>query len=611
VRAAAAAALLRVDQVGYLPTDTKLAYLMANRALSGERYAVVDGSGTTVSSGAVGAASRGSWNASYPDVYPIDFSSVTADGAYRVTVTGPVHAASDAFRIEPAAALYGPLVPDGVGFFQNQRDGAGVVPGPLHRVASHLHDAQASVYAAPRFAGGGCSGDAIVGGLSKIGGPVNAEGGWFDAGDYLKFTFTSAYADDLLYAAARALGPGAPAPLVGEARYGAGWLAQMWIPSTKTLYLQVGIGSGNGTFNGDHDLWRLPQVDDADGRPADLYAAAHRPVFEAPPGSPIDPDIVGRVAAAFAFAAQADARSSPGRAAAELADATSLYAMANLHPALDACRTYASTLPTSYYPESIWHDAMELGASEIVLAQQALGDPSSTYLPYLRQATTWASDYIASDTGDTLNLYDVSALAHADLITAIAEAGSPGGLAVTRAQLIANLKAQLASGAAHAGRDIFHAGYDDTQFDADSHTFGLIATEALYRRVSGDGSYAAFAGEQRDWLLGANPWGMSFMVGVGTSFPDCMQSQIANLAGSLDGAPPIDAGAVVNGPNGVGNFSGGLGGLQGGMRACEHDGGEAFTGHGAEYVDDVRAWQTDEPALDMTGAAILAAALQQ
>jgi hypothetical protein len=88
------------------------------------------------------------------------------------------------------------------------------------------------VYAAPRFAGGGCNSDAIVGGLSKIAGPVDAEGGWFDAGDYLKFSFTAAYADDLLYAAARALGPSAPTALVGEAHYGTGWLEQMWSPPT-------------------------------------------------------------------------------------------------------------------------------------------------------------------------------------------------------------------------------------------------------------------------------------------------------------------------------------------------------------------------------------------
>jgi endoglucanase len=36
-----------------------------------------------------------------------------------------------------------------------------------------------------------------------------------------------------------------------------------------------------------------------------------------------------------------------------------------------------------------------------------------------------------------------------------------------------------------------------------------------------------------------------------------------------------------------------------------------FTGHGSEYVDDVRSWQTSEPALDMTGAAIVAGAWQE
>jgi endoglucanase len=282
--------------------------------------------------------------------------------------------------------------------------------------------------------------------------------------------------------------------------------------------------------------------------------------------------------------------------------------MADTHP----IGGLESTLPSSYYPESIWHDAMELAATELALAAMDLGKPRADYLPYLTQAARWARDYILTDSGsDTLNLYDVGALAHADLLTAIARAGSPKGLAVTRRQLIANLRAQLRTPARRAASDIFHAGGDYTNFDVDSHTFGFISTEALYRRASGDATFAPLAGEQRDWLFGANPWGESFMVGVGSSFPECMQSQIPNLSGSLDGRPPIDTGAVVNGPNSPSNFSGGLGGLQTGMRRCEQDSGRAFTGHGSEFVDDVRAWQTDEPALDMTGAAILAAALSR
>lgn len=606
---AAASGLLRTDQVGYLTSDTKIAYLMTTASVSGEKYSVVNSAGTTVASGNVTTTNRGSWNSAYPDVYPIDFSSVTTAGTYHVVASGTLSASSDTFQIESASSLYGPLVTDGVNFFQNQRDGNNIIAGALNRKPSHLNDASASVYATPTFAS--ADDDTISGNLSKIGGPVNVEGGWFDAGDYLKFTFTTSYADDLLYASARALGSGAPASLTTEAQYGTQWLNQMWNPSTKTLYLQVGIGSGNETsYYGDHDLWRLPQADDSDTASTDVYAAAHRPVFEAAaPGAKIDPDVVGRVAAAFAFAAQADAAAGNStQAATELSDATSLYAMANTSPS----GTLESALPEEYYPESIWHDAMELGATEIALAQQDLGDSSATYQPYLTQAATWASDYISSDSGnDTLNLYDVSALAHADLITAIQNAGTPSGLAVTSAQLIANLKAQVASAASTASADIFREGGDYTNFDVDSHTFGFIATEALYQKASSDTEYAAFAGEQRDWLFGGNAWGMSFMVGVGTSFPDCMQSQIPNLAGSLNGAAPVDTGAVVNGPNGTDNFSGGLGSLQDGMKSCEKDSGTTFTGHGSEYVDDVRSWQTDEPALDMSGSAILASALQE
>jgi hypothetical protein len=609
---AATTGLLRVDQVGYAPGDTKIGYLMTSAAVTGETYKVVNSSGSTVASGTVGSASRGRWNSAYPDVYPIDFSAVSTAGRYHIVTSGAAAATSPTFKVESASRLYRTLVADGVNFYQNQRDGSDIVPGALNRKPSHLNDRSATVYKLPNFDASSDNGDIIKDTtLTRIGGPVDVSGGWFDAGDYLKFTFTTAYADDLLYASARALGGSAPASLPAEAKYGTTWLNKMWNPSTKTLYLQVGIGSGDasGSFLGDHDLWRLPQADDSDSASADKYAARNRPVFEAAaPGAKIAPDIVGRVAAAFALAAQADAASGDtAGATTELAKATSLYAQADTSPG----STLETAAPNAYYPESIWHDAMELGATEIALAQQALGRSGAIYLPYLAQAATWAKDYIAGDSGkDTLNLYDVSALAHTDLVTAIAAAGSPSGLAVAKSALVADLKAQVGSAARTSAADIFRAGGNYADFDVDSHSFGFISTEALYRKVSGDTQYAAFAGEQRDWLLGGNAWGTSFMVGAGTTFPDCTGSQIPNLSGSTNGSAPIDTGSVVNGPNGTSNFSGGLGSLQDGMKKCEHDSFTAFTGHGSEYVDDVRSWQSSEQALDMTGSAVLAGALQ-
>ncbi len=310
---AASSAQLRVDQYGYATSDTKIAYFMATSAVSGETYKVIDSTGTTKASGTVTSTSRGSWNSAYPDVYPIDFSSVAAAGTYHLTVSGSQSASSDTFQIEAGSSLYAPLVSDGVNFFENQRDGATLASGStIARKASHTNDASATVYKTPTFIAGsdGGTGDQISGSLSKVSGAsaVNVEGGWFDAGDYLKFTFTTAYADDLLYAADLALGSSAPSSLTNEAQFGTTYLNKMWNSSTKTLYLQVGIGAGDETnYYGDHDLWRQPQADDSDTTSTDYYAAEHRPVFEAAsPGAKISPDVVGRVAAAFAFAAQQD-----------------------------------------------------------------------------------------------------------------------------------------------------------------------------------------------------------------------------------------------------------------------------------------------------------------
>jgi endoglucanase len=594
--------LVRVDQVGYLPGDVKQAYLMVRSPVSGVSFDVLDAAGHTVLSGHVGGTSRGAWNSTYKAVYPITFSALHATGTYRIKVSGGASGASPSFRVAGAASLYSKAIADGVAFYQVQRDGPNVIAGQTNRKPAHLNDAKASVYATPTFEP---DSDVITdASLKKIGGPVNVMGGWFDAGDYLKFTHTTAYGDAILFATERALGSAAPSTLDAEAHFGEKWLDQMWDAQHKTLYLQVGIGSGNsaGTFDGDHDIWRLPQVDDADTDPADTLAAAHRPVFlAAAPGRRISPNLAGRVSAAFALAAQVDAAGDRTRALREYGQATTLYAMADTASPPDPLVT---ALPNAFYPESTWRDDMEFGATELALASQSLGRDAA---PYLTDAAGFAKGYIATDTGDTFNLYDTSALAHADLIRALAAAGNPR-VAISKGALVADLKRQVKTGADRAAADVFHAGgvYDD--FDVDSHTFGLLTTEALYKTASGDDSFDTFATQQRDWLFGGNAWGVSFMVGEGSTFPACMQHQVDNISSGRA------IGAVVNGPNNVSNFEDGLGDYQDGMVPCPADGADPygqFSTTDSRFVDDVRSWQTDEPALDMTGSAILGLALQR
>jgi endoglucanase len=597
---------IRVNQGGYLPGEPKQARLMTTAAVHGTTYQVRDSSGAVVLRGRVPARPTGSWGSHVRAVYRLDLSALHAAGRYRVSTRGGVTAGSPWFRVSDAVHVFGPILDAGVTFDRNQRDGADVVAGPLHRRPSHLHDRHALVYAWPRMQRGE---DLILDRrLHRIGGPVDVAGGWFDAGDYLKFTHSTAYNDVLLFSSARLLGDRAPAPLLAEARVGLRWLMKMWDPRHRMLLLQVGIGSGNraGTFRGDHDLWRLPQRDDRDTRHADRFVS-HRPVFRAaPPGHRISPNLVGRVSAAFALAAQQDAAADPARAQDELDQARLLYSRAaTAHPP----HPLVSALPHAFYPESTWRDDMQLGAAEIATAAHLLGEPAGRYL---RDSAHWAHGFIGhGSTTDTLNLYDTGALADSALADAM-RVIPHGTLAITRAGLLADLRHQIRSGMAHARRDPFGAARPVDEFDANSHTFALIATVALYDRLTDSHRFRGFASQQRTWLLGGDPWGVTAMVGIGHRFPLCMQHQVANLSGSLDGSPPLDVGAVVNGPNGRDNFDGGLGGFQTGMRHCTAGSRrlDRFDAHGSRYVDDVRAWQTDEPALDMTGAAVIAAAAE-
>jgi hypothetical protein len=591
--AAPASAAVRVDQLGYAPGEHKTAYVIAHRAV--QRFAVVGTKGHVVLRGRVGK-SRGRWNRRYRVVQPLDISALRTSGHFRIRAGGST---SPVFRVAPAARLLGPRVGEAVSFFQAQRDGADVIPGTLRRRPAHLHDTSLTVYRAPRY--DGPDSDVIVGRtLKAIGGPVDLEGGWMDAGDFIKFTHTTAYAATLLLVAERELGSAAPATLDPEARFGLRWLDKAWDERSRTLMLQVGIGSGNakGTFAGDHDVWRLPERDDALKGSHNRYLR-RRPAFRAnAPGEPIPPNLAGRVSAAFALAAQIDARTQPARARQELATAADVYGAAKTKAVHDV----ATALPHAFYPESSWRDDLELGAAELALAAQALGDPRAA--TWRADGERWASAYIAREAGqDTLNLYDTSALAHADLIRAGAS---------DRQALLGDLRAQLGRGARAARRDPFHAGVTYSDFDAAPHAFGLAATAALYHRLTGSGRYDALGTEQRDWALGANAWGASLMIGVGSRFPRCPQHVVANLRGSRNGRPPFLVGAVVNGPNDKGLFSDGLGEFFDEGHTCPPGHGDRFkrfTGHGSRYVDDVRSWQTVEPAIDFTAAAALAFAL--
>ncbi|HVY49522.1 MAG TPA: glycoside hydrolase family 9 protein, partial [Minicystis sp.] len=368
---APADAFVRVDVAGYPAAEPKRAIVLSANAAP-DTAEVLDEHGAVVASLEPGA-DLGPWNDRYAHAFPVAFDSVTTPGTYRVRALGVT---SPPFPIDAPAALYAPRLADAAFFYRVQRDGADVDSKALARAPSHLADASAFVYDRPAY-----SHDVLQGDLVKLGGPVDVEGGYFDAGDYVKFVETTSYVEAVWLVAMRDHRARVEAAGIDvEAKRGIDWLRKMWDDDTQTLQYQVGIGDGNAHVAGDHDAWRLPEADDAlDVKPGDRrYYVKYRPVLRSgPPGAPVSPNLAGRLAADFALSAQVYRASNPSLADAYLVAGAHVFELADTSggPLL-------TTSPHDYYPETSWRDDLELGAAELDLALVAAGGAPPSGVPH-------------------------------------------------------------------------------------------------------------------------------------------------------------------------------------------------------------------------------------
>src|SRR5439155_13525464 len=105
-------------------------------------------SGITVYSAPIGA-NLGSWSTAYPDVYALDFNTVTTADTYTIVVAGPIAATSPPFRIDPNTSLYSGALANALSFYQTERDGPNFVANALRTAPGHLNDQSAMTYLTP------------------------------------------------------------------------------------------------------------------------------------------------------------------------------------------------------------------------------------------------------------------------------------------------------------------------------------------------------------------------------------------------------------------------------------------------------------------------------
>ena len=177
------------------------------------------------------------WNDRFEHVNQIDSDAFAAPGVYVLKA-----ADKDAppFEIGTGSMVFGHLLENALAFFQEQHDGRHVEPGLLDRHPSHLNDAHATVYETPNYVNGH-----LASPLEAVG-TTNVEGGWFDAGDYIKFVHTASFVEVPMQLALRddaSLLAGGGPDFRAEARFGLRWLLKMIDVPRKVVYYQVGSGT--------------------------------------------------------------------------------------------------------------------------------------------------------------------------------------------------------------------------------------------------------------------------------------------------------------------------------------------------------------------------------
>jgi endoglucanase len=450
-------------------------------------------------------------------------------------LVGPFHSITTAHASPKATTFnYGEALQDAIYFYEEQSSG----PKPSWNRVPWI-------------------GNSAMNDGSDVG--LDLTGGWYDAGDHVKFGLPMAYSVTVLdwgliqYKNAY-VQDGQYQYLLNNIKWATDYLLKAH-PSPDVLYGQVGDPSA------DHAFWG----------PAEVMQMA-RPAYkidESCPGS----DLAGETAAAMASASIVFQPSNPSYASTLLTNAEQLYSFAdNYRGIYSNCITAAQGFYTSY---SGYNDELVWGAIWLYLATNDssyltkaenyynnLSDQSQTTTKSYQWTMSWDDvSYgcyvlMAEITGQ--QQYKDDAQRFLDWWTVGVNGSkvtySPGG------EAFLNAWGSLRYASNTAFLALVYADY-------------LGSSNALYSR------YHDFAVSQINYILGANPRNCSYMVGFGSCYPQTPHHREAHDSWSDDINTPtyerhILYGAMVGGPSSA---------------------DDAFTDNRQDY-------QTNEPADDYNAA---------
>lgn len=540
---------IRANQVGYASRDAKVAVAFSHAALPDKFSIVTADTEEPFFTNTTRVITNATWG-QFTNHAELDFSGLTKTGRYVVKL-GTAKSLPFTIGDEATAQLPEALLE----FMQQQRCGF----NPWLNTNCHQAD-----------------GRTAYGPLTN-GSPLDARGGWHDAGDLLKYLLTSGNATAQMLLAYQ-LGPKTK-PLADEARWGLEWMLKLH-PAPDQLYHQV-------ADDRDHSGWRLPQNETVDygwgkGGARPVYFADGKPqgLNKYQSASTGVANLAGRYAAAMALANQVW-KNDPAQkefAARCLKAGMEVYELGRAKEGVQQGNSYGAPYR---YEETTWADDMEWGAAELF---RATGE--KRFLEDAKRYAKLAADegWMGKEQAGHYQFYPFMNVGHFRLYDLVDEGFK---------KLLAGFYRDGIERCIKAGqKNPYRVGVPFIWCSNNLLT-ALVTQCLMYERMTGDRQYREFTAKQLDWLLGRNPWGTTMFTEIGSEFPTDVHIMTVQLL-----KRPV-RGGLVDGPVYERIFKS----LRG-VSLSRPDPFAAFQGE-AVYHDDVKDYSTNEPTMDGTASAIL------
>jgi hypothetical protein len=561
---------IRINQIGYLPEDSKVAVIFSKETVRENFLLVHVETGETVLDIKPVKLKKDAWGGFL--YWEVDFSPISEAGQY-ILKGKKSGVTSTPFLISSKA--YAGYQEQLLEFMRQQRCGY----NPALDMVCHQKDGRSFFGPMP---------DSTF---------VDLSGGWHDAGDQLKYLITSSYATAHMLMAyemyperfedkVNALGqPGANGipDILDEAKWGLDWIHKMH-PAPDQLFHQV-------ADDRDHRGFKIPNKDNADyGWGENSYRAGYFATGKPQGLSKYQSEatgvanLAGRSAAAMALAARIWERdlNDPVFAAKCKRAAISLYQLGREKEGFQQGNSYGAPYR---YNEETWADDMEWGAAELykLTKEERYLEQAKSYALQSNTADSWT----VRDSAAHYQLYPFINMGHYSLHEVVDED--------YKKTLEGYYKDGIEYTLKRAHKNPFHIGVPFIW--CSNNLLTSLATQViLYEKMSGDKQFEPFLASQRDWLFGKNPWGSSMFTGIpdGGEFPVEVHTAPYVLLG-------MDVpGGLVDGPVFTSIYNNLLG-----LTLLKPDKFAAFQNEHVVYHDDVGDYSTNEPTMDGTAGAIL------